>query len=359
MKQARLMRYFVVVFAGTAVLTTLFEMIKEGLFPSMTRWQSHFITIVFSSVLVTVAAMVIFVRTRLAALVYRMSSNAIMVTDRNNCIVDINPAFTEITGYSLDEVKGKNPKILQSGRQGREFYQKMWETLRDKDCWQGDVWNRRKNGEFYAQHAQIFVIRRPGGSIYRHVAQFSDITERKRRDEIVWKQANYDALTGLPNRRLFHDRLEQGIKKSLRARRVLALLFLDLDRFKEINDTLGHAKGDALLVAAAQRIRECVRESDTVARLGGDEFAIILPDMGSRAQLERVARDIIQSLGEPFELGDGDARSISASIGIAICPEDAQVPESLLKCADQAMYDAKGAGRNCFCYFVAQPFVFK
>lgn len=289
---------------------------------------------------------------RLAALIYQSSAEAVMVTDEHNRIIDVNPAFVQQTGYTLEEVLGQNPNILKSGRHDKAFYQEMWRSILETDKWAGEVWDRRKDGSLYAKHASINVIRHPDGRIYRHVAQFLDITYRKQKEEQIWRQANFDMLTELPNRRLFHDRLEQETKKAHRTGLSMALLFIDLDRFKEINDSLGHAKGDILLVEAARRISACVRESDTVARLGGDEFTVILTEFSERLHLERIAQDMIQALSKPFDLGGGDAGYISASIGIALYPDDAKDMEELLKHADQAMYAAKAEGRSRFCYFI-------
>jgi len=289
---------------------------------------------------------------RLAALIYQSSAEAVMVTDENNLIIDVNPAFVQQTGYRLEEVAGKNPNLLKSGRHDKAFYQEMWCAIRENDKWQGEIWDRRKDGSIYAKYASISVIRHPDGRIYRHVAQFLDITYRKQKEEEIWRQANYDMLTELPNRRLFHDRLEQETKKAHRTGLSMALLFIDLDRFKEVNDSLGHTKGDALLVEAARRISACVRESDTVARLGGDEFTVILTEFSERLHLERISQDMIQALSKPFDLGGGDTGYISASIGIALYPDDAGDMEALIKHADQAMYAAKAEGRARFRYFI-------
>ena len=290
---------------------------------------------------------------KLAATIYGSSAEAVMVTDENNKIIDVNPAFVSQTGYSLDEVRGKNPSVLQSGRHEKAFYQKMWHDILEKGNWQGELWDRRKDGSLHAKFINISLIRHEDGSVYRHVAQFFDITDRKQKEELIWKQAYFDALTDLPNRRLFQDRLDQQIKKSHRTGTSLALLFIDLDRFKAINDTLGHAKGDQLLEEAANRIVGCVRETDTVARLGGDEFTVILPEFGGHLHLERVAQNIIRELARPFDLGDGDVGYISASIGIALYPDDADNYSNLMQHADQAMYLAKSEGRNRFNYFIS------
>lgn len=289
---------------------------------------------------------------RLAASIYQSNADAIIVTDENNLIVDVNPAFTRVTGYTPAEVIGKNPKIMQSGRHDLKFYQAMWRDILNQGHWQGEIWDKRKNGELYAKMANIIALRHKDGSIYRYVAQFSDITEKKQKDELIYWQANYDPLTNLPNRRLFQDRLEQAVKLAHRKGSSLALLFIDLDHFKEINDSLGHAYGDALLMEAARRISNCVREADTVARLGGDEFTVILPELGDSVQTKRIAEKIVEKLAHPFYfVGDEEGHYISASIGIAFYPQDANDLSGLLKCADKAMYASKGAGRNRYLCF--------
>lgn len=288
----------------------------------------------------------------LASAIYQSSSEAIMVTDENNIIRQINPAFTRMTGYELADVVGKGPRIFNSGRHDKTFYQEMWQSIRKTDHWQGEIWERHKNGTIYASWLNISAIRYPSGDIYCYVAQFSDITEKKQKDELILAQANYDQLTGLPNRNLFKDRLAQEIKKSHRSGLPLSLFLLDLDHFKDINDTLGHAAGDELLKEVASRIKSCMREIDTVARLGGDEFIIILPEFTNKLRIEMVAQHIIQELGKSFQFNQNPAvYHISTSIGIAVYPEDGTDMESLMKHADQAMYAAKQQGRGRFCYF--------
>ena len=289
---------------------------------------------------------------KLASLIYKSSADAIVVTDKNNRIVDVNPAFTRITGYTQDEVMGVDPKIMKSGLHDKEFYRQMWQAILKQGYWHGEIWDRRKDGGVYVKTIHILVLRHQDGSVYRHVAQFSDTTEKKEKDELIHRQANYDPLTNLPNRRLFYDRLGQAIKMAHRTKFPVALLFIDLDHFKEINDGLGHANGDALLMDVAQRINGCVREADTVSRLGGDEFTVILPEIGDEAQVRRIAQKIVQEMARPFFfLDDKTGYNISASVGIAIYPEDATTLEGLQKCADKAMYSAKAAGRNRFkCY---------
>ncbi|HEY3325725.1 MAG TPA: EAL domain-containing protein [Novimethylophilus sp.] len=286
----------------------------------------------------------------LASLVYQNSSEAMMVTDGDGVIISINPAFTELTGYLPEDALGKTTKILNSGRQDEAFFREMWNSLNTTGHWHGEIWNRRKNGEVFPEWLSINSIFNEDGSVHRRVALFSDITQKKESEALIWHQANFDQLTGLPNRRMFHDRLEQEMKKAHRAGLPMALLFLDLDRFKEVNDTLGHDMGDLLLKEAALRLSSCVRESDTVARLGGDEFTVLLGELEDASSVERVSQCILHKLAEPFQLGL-DTAYVSASIGITLYPEDAGEVEALLKNADQAMYAAKHHGRNRFNYF--------
>ncbi len=292
-------------------------------------------------------------RLALAARVFETMEQAVVITDAANRIVSINPAAARIGGYTLEEVQGKDPKIFASGRHDNAFYAAMWESLNTLGHWEGEIWDRRKNGEVYAKWLTINTIRDAHGTLKQYFSVFTDITERKKTEELIWKQANFDALTGLPNRQLMLERLEQEIKKAQRSGHPLALLFIDLDRFKEVNDNLGHAKGDLLLVQAGRRIQSDVRDTDTVARLGGDEFTVLLPDFSTQASVERIAQALIHDLAEPFNLGDDDVAYVSASIGITLYPADAGDPDGLLKQADQAMYVAKAEGRNRFGYFTA------
>jgi diguanylate cyclase (GGDEF)-like protein/PAS domain S-box-containing protein len=287
---------------------------------------------------------------RLAELVYQNSSEGMAVTDAKGVIISVNPAFTLITGYEPAEAIGKNRRILNFGRQGRDFYQALWRALNTEGYWQGEICNRRKNGEYYTEWLSINSIFNEDGSVYRRVALFTDITQKKELEQKIWQQANFDVLTGLPNRPMFYDRLGHEMLKALRNGASIALLLLDLDRFKEINDTLGHHYGDKLLKETAQRLNYCIRESDTIARLGGDEFTIILNDLGDSQYAERVAQEILRQLAVSFKLND-DSTFISASIGIALFPEDANEIDQLLANADQAMYAAKAQGRNRYCYF--------
>ena len=285
----------------------------------------------------------------MASLVLNNSSDGMVVTDGENRIIAINPACSKITGYSLEELKGKNPRIFSSGKHDRAFFKKMWDSLTVSGHWQGEIWDKNKNGNLHAKWLTINTVLNDDGSVHRNVALFSDITHKKQSEELIWKQANFDTLTELPNRRMFLDRLQQEVKKLDRSGASLALLLIDLDQFKEVNDTLGHAVGDTLLKEAAHRIRSCVRDSDTVARLGGDEFTVILSGLSDK-NVEGVTQKIINQLAESFHLGN-EAVYVSASIGITLYPNDATDMDGLLKNADQAMYEAKKNGRNRFSYY--------
>ncbi|MGZ5602197.1 MAG: EAL domain-containing protein [Methylobacter sp.] len=287
---------------------------------------------------------------KLANLVYQAIGEAIMVADADNRIVTINPAFTELTGYTLQEAVGKSTSLLKSGKQDDGFYQVMWHSLETTGHWQGEIWNRRKNGESYLEWLTINTVYDEHGNVRHRVATFSDITDQKHAEQTIWQQANFDSLTGLPNRHMFYERLAQEMKKSQRMGLPLALLFLDLDHFKDVNDTLGHSKGDLLLKDMAQRLLNCVRNTDTVARLGGDEFTIILTELREQDSIERLAQDILNQLTKPFELA-GEIAYVSVSIGITLFPDDSDDIDVLIKNADQAMYAGKNQGRNCRHYF--------
>ncbi|MGR9053056.1 MAG: bacteriohemerythrin [Gammaproteobacteria bacterium] len=286
----------------------------------------------------------------IAALLYRNSSEGMMVTDADDRIVSVNPAFTEITGFALREVVGQTPMIMRSDRHTREFYRKIRQGLADSGHWQGEIWYRRKNGTVYPLWLSINSVYNPDRSLHYRIALFTDITERKVREEIIWKQANIDPLTELPNRRLFFDRFGYALNAASRSRQKLALLFIDLDRFKEINDSLGHSVGDQLLVEVSKRLKGCVRETDTVSRLSGDEFTVILNNIETLEITERIADKILGKLREPFPIG-AEYVFISASIGITYYPEDGTSKEDLLRHADQAMYQAKKDGRNRTTFF--------
>lgn len=287
---------------------------------------------------------------QLAASVFNASSASIVITDQDNRIISVNPAYTAITGYQPHEAIGKTPNMLSSGKQSKEFYRAMWQSLEHNKHWHGELWNRKKSGEIYAEQLSINVVTHKDGSVHRYVAIFSDITEKKQADDMMWRHANYDTVTELPNRRLFFDRLDQEIRKCRRSNQYLALFFLDLDRFKEINDTYGHEIGDQLLIMAAQRLNACVRNTDTVARLGGDEFTLILTDLADTTRVETVAISIRDTLSTPFVISDIEL-NISGSIGVALYPDNTTDAYELVAKADIAMYEAKRQGRNRYCFY--------
>lgn len=284
---------------------------------------------------------------QIATAVFNGAVEAVMVTDRDNRILRVNPAFIAITGYTPAEVIGLDPRLLASGRHDAEFFKEMWRHLDELDRWEGEIWNKRKNGEVFPAWLAITSVEGAAGE-GRHVATFTDITKRKEAEQIILHRANYDQLTQLPNRSLFDDRLVSVIAMARRHRRSFALMYIDLDYFKAVNDRLGHAAGDTVLAEAAQRIEKCVRESDTAARLGGDEFAVLISDLNERHEVDEVAQRINVALAKPFLLAEGEA-TISGSIGIAIFPEHGQNELILKKLADTALYAAKAAGRNTYC----------
>jgi diguanylate cyclase (GGDEF)-like protein/PAS domain S-box-containing protein len=285
--------------------------------------------------------------------VFRASSQAIMTTDAKATIVSVNPAFTRITGYLPEEVIGQRPGVLKSGRHDAPFYQAMWDALLGSGSWEGEIWNRRKNGEIYPQWLTISAVRDSVGQVTEYVALFSDITRRKRQEELVWRQANFDALTGLANRSLLHDRLERALVQAKRSGRKVGLLFIDLDGFKWINDTLGHDAGDDLLIEVARRLESCVREQDTVARLGGDEFTVVVHDLTAADDLQQIGDKVVAILQRPVVLAGGP-QHVSGSVGITVFPDDGEDVQTLLKNADIAMYKAKQAGKNRFQFYARQ-----
>lgn len=287
---------------------------------------------------------------RLASDVFSAAAEAIMVTDQETRIQMVNPSFEYITGYQQSEVLGRTPALLKSGKHTDNFYKTVYKELDEQHFWEGEIWNRRKNGELYPQWAVISSRFDPEGKLEGYVALFSDITKRKHNEAIIIHQANYDALTGLPNRNLFEDRLNQAIAFTERAHAKAALLYIDLDRFKYVNDTFGHYVGDLLLQQVSERLQNCIRKSDTVARLGGDEFAIIIPELEKTSTIEKIADKVLNTLGHPYIL-DGNEAYISCSIGIAIYPDNGEISEKLVISADNAMYKAKEAGRNTREYF--------
>ncbi|TMV48723.1 EAL domain-containing protein [Paenibacillus mesophilus] len=291
---------------------------------------------------------------RLHAKVFENASEGIIITDTKGEIISVNPAFSESTGYVREEALGKTPKMLHSGKQDADFYINMWASIHATGGWQGEIWNRKKNGELFLEWLSINAVRDDKGQITHYIGIFYDITERKQSEEHLKYLAHYDVLTALPNRTLFHDRLQQAILLAARQETRVALLFIDLDRFKPINDTLGHAIGDQLLQQVAKRLKSCVRKSDTVARLGGDEFTVILPRLRNESDVSIVAQNIIDALAVPFRIGDHEV-FITTSIGIGIYPFDSTDADSLIKHADWAMYRAKST-RNSYKLYSEEMF---
>jgi len=282
---------------------------------------------------------------QLFATVFDAMDEAVVVTSPDNKIVMVNPAFTQITGYPAYEATGQNPRMLSSGRQSPEFYTHMWKTLAATGKWRGEIWNRRRNGEIYAEWLSVNRICDSNGKLTHHVAVFSDISRRKATEEQLHHMAHHDALTGLPNRTLFMDRLRQSLSKDKRDQARLAVMFLDLDQFKPVNDLYGHNTGDLLLQQVAQRLRDCMRESDTVARIGGDEFCVVLPSIEAAQEALLVAERILHTLRQPFRPNEITVH-IAGSLGIAIYPDHGENADTLLRNADIAMYWAKADGRD-------------
>jgi diguanylate cyclase (GGDEF)-like protein/PAS domain S-box-containing protein len=300
---------------------------------------------------------------QMANLIYLTSSEAVVVTDEANRIVDANPAFTVQTGYTLSEVAGHEPTLFASSKHSRAFYARLQRTLATNNHWQGEIQDRNKDGSFTAKFVNIRVIRHPDGRVYRHVIQFQDISEQKQKDEVIWRQTNFDQLTGLPNRGLFLDRLQQDMKKAQGAGRRLGVLLLDIDRFKDINDGYGYARGDEALVELTRRMTRCVPADATVARLGGGLFALAVGDGEQHLHLETMAGALIEAVAAPLRLGADAQAYLSASIGISVYPDDAAGAAdadadtagaaALLANAEHAMYLAKRAGRGHFQFFTA------
>ncbi|AXK38140.1 EAL domain-containing protein [Crenobacter cavernae] len=291
-------------------------------------------------------------RMQLASKVFENTVEGIMITDPDLRIRSVNRAFSKITGYSEDEVLGKKPSVLSSGRHEQPFYESMWQLLSDAGAWQGEVWNRRKDGEVYPEWLAINAVRGAAGEITHYVAVFSDLSERKAADERIQFLAHFDVLTNLPNRAHMQDRAELAIQNAVRDHHKLALLLLDLDRFKTINESLGHSAGDALLQAATERIKRIFPQTGMLARQGGDEFIMLLPVLAEPAEAAAVAEAVRESFAEAFD-AHGHRLTITPSIGISVFPDDGRDFETLVRNADAAMYLAKSSGRNSYKFYTA------
>jgi diguanylate cyclase (GGDEF)-like protein/PAS domain S-box-containing protein len=294
---------------------------------------------------------------RVAATAFE-SQEGMTVTDANSVILRVNHAFTRLTGYSAEEAVGKNPRLLSSGRHDASFYAALWQSINSTGGWSGEIWNRRKNGEIYPEFLSITAVKDTSGNVTNYVGTFNDITMSKAAADEIRHLAFYDPLTRLPNRRLLLNRLQQALASSTRNGRKGALLFIDLDHFKNLNDTLGHDIGDLLLQQVAQRLESCVREGDTVARLGGDEFVVMLEDLSEQvleaaAHAESVGEKILTTLNQPYQLATQEHHS-TPSIGATLFSNHERGIEELMKQADIAMYQAKKAGRNALRFFDPQ-----
>jgi diguanylate cyclase (GGDEF)-like protein/PAS domain S-box-containing protein len=284
----------------------------------------------------------------LAASVFHHSRDAIMITALDGTILAVNRAFSTITGYTEDDVRGKNPRILKSGLQDRAFYARMWQAITSQGYWQGEAWNRRKDGTLFAERLTIIAVPGADGTPHHYLAMFADVTSASIQRQRLEERANYDALTGLPNRVLLDEQLEQLLACARDTASGVALAFIDLDGFKQVNDTLGHPAGDRLLASIAQNLRAALRGSDTLARFGGDEFVAALPGMHDDAVLAALLARVAAAARAPI-LVDGKATCLSASIGVALFPRDGTTAAQLITHADAAMYAAKRAMRGGAC----------
>ncbi len=289
----------------------------------------------------------------LSETVFMTSSEAIIITSADTRFVRVNPAFTKQSGFSMTAVLGRRPNILKSGRQNAGFYIKMWQTLLEKGAWSGELSNRRADGGFYTVWSNINAVHDDAGKVMYYIAIQTDMTQLLQAQQRLEHQASYDGLTSLPNRALFKDRISQLIALSQRHHKPFALLFVDIDHFKELNDSLGHQVGDDLLLTVAHRLQECVRTEDTVARMGGDEFVVLLPDTDS-AGAQFAANHLLNKLRQPLTLGETTHYCPMASVGVAVFPDDGITPDLLLRNADMAMYGAKMGGRNCAVVYTPQ-----
>lgn len=287
---------------------------------------------------------------KLAASVFTHSQDSIIITNANNLIIDVNASFTRISGYRRDEVLGKNPRFLKSGKQDKSFYELMWNSLAEEGHWRGELWNKNKEGGLFAVEATISVIKDGEGNIDHFVGVFTDVTERKQHEKELERIAHFDELTGMPNRALLADRMNQAVAHARRAGNIMAVCYLDLDGFKPINDQYGHKTGDAALIEISSRIKKCLREVDTLSRVGGDEFVILLMDLTRPEEYKHSLLRILNAISEPMEI-EGHSITLSGSLGVTLFPQDDSEPEMLMRHADQAMYIAKQNGKNRYYLF--------
>lgn len=286
----------------------------------------------------------------LAQSVFENTSEGIVITDKNNKIISVNPAFSKISGYTKEEAIGSSPALLKSDIHDEEFYKNMWDEISNNGIWSGEIWNKNKYGKLYPEMLTITTVKDKKGEFLHYVAVFSDISSLKLAERKLEHMAHYDYLTNLPNRILLEDRLKHSIKRSKRYKFEIAMFFVDLDFFKEVNDAYGHSIGDEILKQVADRLKKTLREDDTIARIGGDEFVIVVEDYENEDSLRKIANKILDVFSEPFKT-KFHIFSFSSSIGIATYPKDGEDIEILLKNADAAMYEAKAQGRNTYCFY--------
>ncbi len=285
-------------------------------------------------------------REHLVAKVFDATSEGILVVDRDMWIVEANRAFAAMSGYDRKELIGQHPRIMQSGKQDAEFYKAMWQGLLGSGQWQGKVWDKRSDGSLFAAHLTLSAVHDDKGRVQYYFGLFTDITEECVRQEEIERIAFIDPLTRLPNRRLMEDRLQQALAFAARSEKLVAVCVMDLDGFKNVNDTFGHEAGDTVLVEVAGRLQQVVRANDTVARLGGDEFVLLLAGLNDVGEAEEILERALAVVREPIRLANEQPAYVSASIGLAVFPHDAQLAEDLLRRSDAAMYAAKRQGRD-------------
>jgi len=290
---------------------------------------------------------------KLFGMVFEHALEGISITDRHGAIIAVNPSFSTITGFEPEEVLGKNPRVLKSDRHDAGFYKDMWKVLKERGAWHGEIWNRRKNGESYPEILSISSIRDENGDVSHYVAVFHDISDMKLKDQQIEHQAYHDALTGLPNRALAQDRLGVALAHAGRDKTKVAVLYLDLDNFKNVNDSFGHAKGDVLIQEVAKQLQIHFKNADTVARLGGDEFLLIFEEVGSEHEVAEIAEKVLRAFDAPFFIYDQEVE-ISPSIGVTMFPDDGETPGELIKNADMAMYQSKANGKNSYFLFTKE-----